>query len=161
MEKVPSAADLDAPIAKCVDINWKEGKFSDNPTIEGIALWIKEVNPNYAAFDIEFSYNVNCRACAYVAHERLNGNDAVCASANNIPTDPEMEKLLGKKIVSMSPQDIEKRLLEQGEGVHAVIGVNRAHDLGHRFNATCIEGRIAAIDGQFGKYLIGHQNMAM
>lgn len=38
MEKVLSAADFDVPIAKCVDINWKEGKFSDNPTIEGIAL---------------------------------------------------------------------------------------------------------------------------
>ena len=147
MEKVLSAADLDAPIAKCVDINQKAGKFSDNPTIEEIALWIKEVNPNYAVFDIEFSYNVTCRVCAYVVH--------------NIPTDPEMEKLLGKKIVSMSSQDIEKRLLEQGEGVHAVIGVNRVHDLGHRFNATCIEGRIVAIDGQSGKYLIGHQNMAM
>ena len=148
-----SATDLDAPIAKSVDIKWKEGKFSDTPTIEGIASWIKEVNPNYNPFDIDSAYSFNCGACAYVVHERLNGNDAVCASANNIPTDSEMERLLGKKIVSMSPQDIEKRLLEQGEGAHAVIGVDRAHGPGHWFNAACIEGRIVAIDGQSGEIL--------
>lgn len=60
--------------------------------------------------------------CAYVVHERLNGIDATCASANNILTDAEMEELLGKRIVSMSPEEIEKKLLEAGDGAHAVIG---------------------------------------
>ena len=38
--------DLDAPIAKHIDIQEKTGKFSGNPTIEGVSSWIKEINPN-------------------------------------------------------------------------------------------------------------------
>ena len=44
--------DLDAPITKYVDVKEKIGKFSENPTIEGVKSWIKEVNPNYDSFDI-------------------------------------------------------------------------------------------------------------
>ena len=102
-------------------------------------------------FDVKSPYNVNCGACAYVVYERLNGNDATCASANNIPTNSEMENLLGKRIVSMRPEEIEKKLLAAGERAHAVIGVDREYGPGHWFNAACIEGRVVAIDGQSGE----------
>lgn len=145
--------DLDSPIAKFVEVKERTGRFSENPTIEGVRSWIKEINPNYDPYDMESPYNVNCGACAYVVHERLNGNDATCASANNIPTDAEMEELLGKRIVSMSPEEIEKKLLEAGDGAHAVIGVDREYGPGHWFNAACLEGRVVAIDGQSGEVL--------
>lgn len=145
--------DLDAPIAKHIDIQEKTGKFSENPTIEGVSSWIKEINPNYDPFDVESPYNVNCGACAYVVYQRLNGNDATCASANNIPFDADMEELLGRKIVSMSPAEIEKRLMDGGDGTHAVVGVDRSHGPGHWFNAACIEGKVVAIDGQSGEVL--------
>ena len=153
MEKETDANVLDYPIAKCVDIKIKEGKFADNPTISGVSSWIREVNPNYDPFDTESAYNVNCGACAYVVYERLNGNDAVCASANNVPTELEMEKLINKKFVPMSPQDIENRLMTMGDGAHAIIGVVREYGSGHWFNEACLDGKVVAIDGQSGEIL--------
>ena len=153
MDGIREIKDLDSPIARFVDIKERTGRFSENPTIEGVKSWIKEINPNFDPYDIESPYNVNCGACAYVVHERLNGNDATCASANNIPTDAEMEELLGKKIISMSPEEIEKELLKAGEGAHAVIGVDREYGPGHWFNAACLEGKVVAIDGQSGEVL--------
>ena len=64
-----------------------------------------------------------------------------------------MEKLLGKRIVSMSPEEIEKKLLEAGDGAYAVIGVDREYGPGHWFNAACLEGKVVAIDGQSGEVL--------
>ena len=150
---IEATKELDAPIAKLVDIQEKTGRFTENPTIEDVAKWVKEINPNYNPFDIESPYNVNCGACAYVVYQRLNGIDATCASAHNIPFDSDMEALIGKKLVSMSPQEIEKRLLDKGNGAHAIIGVDREFGPGHWFNAACIEGRVVAIDGQSGEVL--------
>ncbi len=151
IDGIHTVKDIDSPIAKHVEVRDRDGRFSDNPTVEGIRSWIKEINPNYDPFDMESPYNINCGACAYVVHERLNGIDATCASANNIPTNAEMEVLLGKEIVSMSPYEIENRLLEAGEGAHAVIGIDRENGPGHWFNAACIEGKVVAIDGQSGE----------
>lgn len=153
MNGIHEIKDLDSPIAKYVEFKERTGRFSENPTIEGVKSWIKEINPNHDPYDMESPYNVNCGACAYVVYERLNGNDATCASANNISTDAEMEKLLGKRIVSMSPEEIEKKLLEAGDGAYAVIGVDREYGPGHWFNAACLEGKVVAIDGQSGEVL--------
>lgn len=143
--------ELDKPIARMVEVKERTGMFSENPTIEGVRSWLKEVNPNYDPFDFSSPYIVNCGACAYVVHERLNGNDAVCASANNISTTGEMEKLLGRKIVSTTPEIIHDTLMEIGDGAHSVIGVDRSCGPGHWFNAACIEGKVVAIDGQSGE----------
>ena len=153
VDGIRAIKDLDSPIAKFVEFKEREGRFSEDPTVEGVRSWIKEINPNYNPYDIESPYNVNCGACAYVVHERLNGNDATCASANNITTDAEMQDLLRKRIVSMTPEEIEKTLLESGNGAHAVIGVDREYGPGHWFNAACLEGRVVAIDGQSGEVL--------
>ena len=51
----------------------------------------------------------------------------------------------------MSPSEIEQRLLEQGDGSHAIIGVDRAEGPGHWFNAACMNGKVVAIDGQTGE----------
>ncbi|SCW50984.1 Papain fold toxin 1, glutamine deamidase [Lachnospiraceae bacterium C10] len=152
-EKIADAKTLDSPIAQHIDVQEKTGRFFENPSVEGVKSWIKEINPNYDPFDLESPYNVNCGACAYVVYERLNGIDATCASANNIPTDPEMEELLGKRIISMSPNEIAKRLMDAGNGAHAVIGVDRANGPGHWFNAACLDGKVVAIDGQSGEVL--------
>ncbi len=153
VEGAHEVKDLDSPITQYVNVQERTGRFSENPTIEGVQSWIKEINPNYDPYDMESPYNVNCGACAYVVYERLNGNDATCASANNIPTNFEMENLLGSRFVSMSPDEIETRLMQAGDGSHAVIGIDREYGPGHWLNAACIEGRVVAIDGQSGKVL--------
>lgn len=153
MSKAGDSHELDKPITDYVSVPERKGKFSDNPTIKGVESWVKEINPNYDPFDLDSPYNVNYGVCTYVVYERLNGNDAVVASYNNVPTNPEMEKLIGKKIKSMSPEQIEKRLLKAGDGAHAIIGVDREQGAGHWFNAACIEGKVVAIDGQSGEVL--------
>jgi hypothetical protein len=72
------------------------------------------------------------------------------ATANNINYNSEMEALTGMEQVSMSPDEIEMRLLAEGDGAHAIIGIDRAQGPGHWFNAACIDGRVVAIDGQSG-----------
>ena len=55
--------------------------------------------------------------------------------------------------VSMSPYEIEQRLLSEGDGAHAIIGIDRAQGAGHWFNAACLNGKVVAIDGQSGEVM--------
>ena len=101
-------------------------------------------------FDPESPFCNNCGSCAFAVYQRLEGISDCCATANNINYNSEMEALTGMEQVSMSPDEIEMRLLAEGDGAHAIIGIDRAQGPGHWFNAACIDGRVVAIDGQSG-----------
>lgn len=118
--------------------------------IENLDGWLKDINPNFDAFDVDSPYCNNCGSCAYAVYQRLEGNSDICATAENIGYNSEMEALTGMEQVAMTPQEIEQRLLEQGAGSHAIIGIDRAEGPGHWFNAANIDGRVVAIDGQDG-----------
>lgn len=118
--------------------------------LEKVNDWIGEINPNFDEFDIESPYCNNCGSCAYSVYQRLEGNPEACASAENIGFNSEMEALTGMEQVSMSPEEIEQRLLDQGAGSHAIIGIDRSEGAGHWFNAANIDGKVLAIDGQNG-----------
>ena len=122
------------------------------PDLENVSGWLGEVNPNFDPFDLDSPYCNNCGSCAYAVYQRLEGisNDS-CASAENIGYNDEMEALTGMEQVPMSPAEIEERLLEQGDGAHAIIGIDRAEGPGHWFNAACLDGKVVAIDGQSGE----------
>lgn len=124
---------------------------SDMKTVSDISGWLGDVNPNYDEFDTESPYSNNCGSCAYAVYQRLEGNADACASAENIPYNEDMEALTGMEQVSMDPSEIEQRLLEQGDGAHAIIGIDRAEGAGHWFNAACVDGKVVAIDGQTGE----------
>ncbi len=113
--------------------------------------WIKEINPNFDPFDWESPFNNNCGSCAYAVYRRLEGDTDIVATAENIGYNSQMEALTGMEQVSMSPEEIENRLLEQGDGAHAIIGIDRAEGPGHWFNAACIDGKVVTIDGQSGE----------
>ena len=115
--------------------------------------WLSDVNPNYDPNDIDSPYCNNCGSCAYAVNQRLEGNTDITATAENIGYDSEMEALTGMDMVSMSPDDIRDRLLAEGDGAHAIIGIDRAEGCGHWFNAACIDGKVVAIDGQSGEIL--------
>ena len=127
---------------------------ADVQALSDIDNWLGDINPNYDEFDYESPYSNNCGSCAYSVFQRLEGKDPqACASEVNIPYNDEMEALTGMEQVSMSPDEIEQRLLEQGDGAHAIIGVDRAEGAGHWFNAACIDGKVVAIDGQSGEIM--------
>ena len=122
--------------------------------LENVSGWLKEVNPNFDPFDLDSPYCNNCGSCAYAVYQRLEGISAdSCASAENIGYNSEMEALTGMEQVPMSPAEIEASLLEQGDGAHAIIGIDRAEGPGHWFNAACLDGKVVAIDGQSGEIL--------
>lgn len=124
------------------------------PNLENVSGWLKEVNPNFDPFDLDSPYCNNCGSCAYAVYQRLEGiSTDSCASAENIGYNSEMEALTGMEQVPMSPAEIEERLLEQGDGAHAIIGIDRAEGPGHWFNAACFDGKVVAIDGQSGEIL--------
>lgn len=118
-----------------------------------IGDWIGEINPNFDEFDPESPYCNNCGSCAYAVYQRLEGNTDAIASAENINYNDEMNALTGMEQVSMSSEEIEARLLAEGEGAHAIIGVDRFEGPGHWFNAANIGGKVVAIDGQSGEII--------
>lgn len=125
----------------------------DISNIDDIDNWLGDINPNFDEFDTDSPYCNNCGSCAYAVWKRLEGDNDICASAENIGYNDEMEALTGMQQVSMSPDDIESNLLTQGDGAHAIIGIDRAEGPGHWFNAACINGKVVAIDGQSGEIL--------
>lgn len=127
--------------------------LSDMKTVDDVSGWLSDINPNYDAFDPESPYCNNCGSCAYAVHQRLDGNPNICASVNNIGFNSEMEALTGMEQISMSPSEIEQRLLAEGDGAHAIIGIDRAQGAGHWFNAACLNGKVVAIDGQSGEIM--------
>ncbi len=123
-----------------------------NENIEDVSSWLNEVNPNFDEFDVDSPYSNNCGSCAFAVYNRLEGNDTdICATAENIPTNEAMEAATGLEMQQSTPADIEKMLLDQGDGAHAIIGVDRAEGPGHWFNAAVIDGKVYAIDGQSGQ----------
>lgn len=120
---------------------------------EEISSWLGDINPNFDEFDTESPYCNNCGSCAWSVYNRLNGDTSMVASAENIPYNDQMNALTGMEQVSMSPEEIQQRLLEQGDGAHAIIGIDRAEGPGHWFNAACVDGKVVAIDGQTGEIL--------
>ena len=120
--------------------------------IDEIGDWLEDINPNFDPFDIDSPYCNNCGSCTYAVYQRLEGNsNDICATAENIGYNEEMEALTGMEQVSMSPEEIQSRLLEAGDGAHAIIGIDRAVGPGHWFNAANIGGKVVAIDGQSGE----------
>ena len=126
-------------------------EVQDIAPINDVENWISDINPNFDEFDTESPYSNNCGSCAFAVSQRLDGNKDITATADNIAYVSDMEALTGMKQVSMSPIEIEARLLEQGDGAHAIIGIDRADGAGHWFNAACINGKVVAIDGQTGQ----------
>ena len=113
--------------------------------------WLKEINPNFDPYDWSSPYNNNCGSCAYAVWNRLNGNENMVASANNIGYNSQMESLTGMKQVPMTPDVIASKLIKQGDGAHAIIGVDREQGCGHWFNAVNHNGTVYAVDGQNGQ----------
>ena len=129
-------------------------ELNETPEVEEtpeVGEWIDEINPNYDPFDLESPYCNNCGSCAYAVYQRLEGDTGICASDENIDYKNEMEALTGMEQVSMSPEEIEQTLLDQGDGAHAIIGIDRAEGSGHWFNAANMGGKVVAIDGQTGE----------
>ena len=127
---------------------------ADISPIRDIDNWLGDINPNFDEFDTDSPYCNNCGSCAYAVWKRLEGDNDICASVDNIGYNDEMEALTGMEQVSMSPDEIENNLLAQGDGAHAIIGIDRAEGRpGHWFNAACIDGKVVAIDGQSGEIL--------
>ena len=123
---------------------------SDITHLSDIDGWLGDINPNYDSYDTSSPYCQNCGSCAYAVYRRLEGDNDICASAENIGYNKDMEALTGMEQVSMSPEEIESRLLEQGDGAHAIIGIDRSSGAGHWFNAACVDGKVVVIDGQDG-----------
>lgn len=130
-----------------------DGSNADIQTLSDIDGWLGDINPNFDAFDPESPYCNNCGSCALAVYNRLNGDTDACATAENIGYNDEMNALTGMEQVSMSPEEIESRLLEAGDGAHAIIGIDRAEGPGHWFNAACVDGKVVAIDGQSGEIM--------
>ena len=118
---------------------------------QNLDAWLKDINPNFDPYDIESPYCNNCGSCAYAVYRRLEGDTNIIATANNIGYNDEMTALTGMEQVSMPPEEIEARLLEQGNGAHAIIGIDRSEGPGHWFNAICKDEKVYAVDGQTGE----------
>lgn len=149
-QSVDSMCEQDYTKTLAVDDSLRSDESTDVSPIDDVSDWIGDINPNFDEFDPESPFCNNCGSCAFAVYQRLEGVADCCATANNINYNSEMEALTGMEQISMSPDEIEMRLLAEGDGAHAIIGIDRAQGPGHWFNAACIDGRVVAIDGQSG-----------
>lgn len=151
--EVLSEEEIDKPITSYVEVEDFVIDHSKEVSANEVESWIGEINPNFDPFDVYSPFATNCGSCALAVFERLNGDHSACATERNIPSDFEMEMLTNKTFVFMSPEEIEQKLLNAGDGAHAIIGINRNYGPGHWFNAACLDGKVVAIDGQSGEIL--------
>lgn len=56
---------------------------------------IDDINPNYNPYDWDILYENNCGSCSFVVFNRLEGNDNVVATANNVRYNEQMESRIG------------------------------------------------------------------
>lgn len=129
----------------------KEISATDVPKLDDIHQWINDINPNYDPFDWKSPYSNNCGSCAFAVEQRLNGNNSIVATDENIGTIEEMSKTTGMEQVSMSPDKIKDYLISQGAGSHGIVGIDRDQGPGHWFNAYYDGEKVVAIDGQTGE----------
>ena len=136
------------------------GSNAQSYSVNSIAGWIKDINPNYNNPFYPTNnnpYRVNCGSCAYSVELRLQGNTDAVATSTNIGTDAAMEKITGKSCEYMSPDDIKQILISMGPGSHLICGVNRyptpdgRAQAGHWFNAYYDGNKVYTIDGQSGQ----------
>ncbi len=124
---------------------------TDVPKLEDISDWIEDINPKYDPFDWESPYSNNCGSCAFAVEQRLDGNESIAATSENIGTIEEMNKATGMEQVAMSPNEIKDYLISQGPGSHGIVGIDRVSGPGHWFNAYYDGKKVVAIDGQTGE----------
>lgn len=120
-------------------------------SLAAIDDWIRDVNPGYTGDPFD-PRSINCGKCAESVHDVLNDGPLVPAGLDTY-TVPEMEAITGLRQVEMSPQQIAEELRSGGAGSHAVVGIDRADDSGHWFNAYFDGERVLAVDGQSGEIL--------
>lgn len=127
---------------------------SGGNTIESVLKWITKINPHYGNPFFPQS-SVNCGSCAFAVEQRLNGDQHITASLENISTDAEMEAATGLVCTYMPVDSIEQLLISRGPGAHVIVGVNRRRPdgrpiAGHWFNALYDGKKVYTIDGQIG-----------
>lgn len=116
--------------------------------IHEVEQWLGDVNPKYDPYDSDPSYENNCGCCAYAVSRRLDGAEGIGAGPDNIGTDEGMAAITGHEIVETTKDEVELTLLEQGEGAHCIVGINRLFGPGHWFNAFCDGNQVYYVDGQ-------------
>ena len=116
--------------------------------IREVEQWLGDINPKYDPYDSDPSYENNCGCCAYAVSRRLDGAEGIGAGPDNIGTDEGMAAITGHEIVDTTRDEIELTLLEQGEGAHCIVGINRMFGPGHWFNAFCDGNKVYYVDGQ-------------
>ena len=153
-ENDPSATETDNAVLN----NNETGELQDNQNIDNNKMenlnvndWISEINPHFDPYDLNSAYDNNCGSCAFAVHQRFEGDMDIVATTDNIGTIEEMNAVTGMEQVAMTPDEIQQTLLDQGNGAHAIIGIDRADGPGHWFNAANIDGKVVAIDGQTGE----------
>lgn len=141
------------------------GATSSNvQTVEQIASWVTDINPNYFNSGIppweKNPYRTNCGSCALAVENHFLGDTSAVASIDDdLKTDAGMEWATGKKCIYMSVSDIESKLKEQGPGAHLIVGINRKPTIfgkpqaGHWFNAYYDGQNIYTVDGQIGQIM--------
>ncbi|MBB2923739.1 hypothetical protein FHR80_002664 [Cellulomonas cellasea] len=119
--------------------------------LAAIDEWIGDVNPGYTGDPFD-PRSINCGKCTESVHDVFQGQ-ALTPAGLGTYTVPEMEAITGLRQIEMSPEQIADELRLGGAGSHAVVGIDRADDSGHWFNAYFDGERVVVVDGQSGEIL--------
>lgn len=110
---------------------------------------MNEINPNFDPSDPANGYATNCGNTSANLNDFLNGKDSAEASTGTLST-PDMEARTGNPQTTVTPEQIESTLQAMGPGSHCVVGIDRAGDAGHWFNAYFDGDTVWSLDAQNG-----------
>ncbi|TEA08427.1 toxin glutamine deamidase domain-containing protein [Mycobacteroides salmoniphilum] len=128
-------------------------------SVDNIHKWLPEINHGPGTSIHDPGRWVNCGQCALAVDQRLSGAIADANAGYGTLSVPEMQAATGYRQVPATPAQIEQYLTSQGAGAHTVIGVDRAGEAGHWFNAYYDGSKVWAVDGQTNQILGWPPNM--
>ena len=117
-----------------------------NFCIQEVNSWVGKINPNP---NNDPRRNINCGQCAAAVYQRMNGDTNATAGVGTYSIS-EMNEITGHTQTTMTPEQIESHLMEQGAGAHVVVGVDRVNGAGNWFNAFYDGRQVYTIEGQVG-----------
>jgi hypothetical protein len=118
-------------------------------TLEQIADWIGDINPNFDWSDPDSAWDKNCGSCAIQTAQALAGGPVAQAGPHSADL-AQMSAAIGQQQTPMSPEDIATRLRSLGPGSNAIVGIDKVTGPGHWFNAYFDGHDVWCVDGQTG-----------
>jgi len=111
---------------------------------------VQAINPQFDPFALDNGFATNCGHTASILNDALNGTPVREAPGGSTLDLSQMAAATGRPQAVATPAQIEATLRAAGAGSHCVVGIDRAGEPGHWFNAYFDGTDVWTLDAQTG-----------